>query len=72
MSELIRQDVLRIKELGELLALLDKRIYSLTSQSKIGKRLLTIKGYGSSSCETLIGEISNIDRFEKESSLAFI
>jgi len=70
MSELIRQDVLRIKELGELIALLDKRIYALTSQSKIGKRLLTIKGYGNSSCGTLTGEIGNIDRFEKESSLA--
>jgi len=70
MSELIRQDVLRIKELCELITKLDKRIYVLTNKSKIGKRLLSIKGFGSSSCGILSGEIGEIRRFKKEASLA--
>lgn len=70
MSELIRQDVLRIKELCELISKFDKRIYALTTKSKIGKRLLSIKGFGDTSCGTLAGEIGKINRFEKEASLA--
>ena len=70
MSELIRQDVLRIKELCELITKLDKRIFALTTASKIGKRLLSIKGFGDASCGILAGEIGEIKRFEKESSLA--
>ena len=70
MSSLIHQDVVRIKELGMLISKLDKRISKLVEKSQIGKRLVTIKGFGNSSCGELAGEIGEIIRFKKEASLA--
>ncbi|MFK8012959.1 MAG: IS110 family transposase [Marinicellaceae bacterium] len=70
MSSLIHLDIARINELGTLISQLDKRVLELNEKSNIAKRLISIKGFGVSSCGELAGEIGNIQRFKKEASLA--
>lgn len=70
MSPMIQQDIARIKALRTMILELDKRVVQLLEQSEIGQRLLSIKGFGVTSCGELAGEIGCINRFKKESSLA--
>lgn len=70
MSPMIQQDIARIKALRAMILELDKRVKKLLDQSEIGQRLLSIKGFGVTSCGELAGEIGCINRFKKESSLA--
>jgi len=67
---LVRQDVSRIIELRKMVKALDKHLISLMEQSTIAQHLLSIKGFGDTSCAELAGEIGCIERFEKEASLA--
>lgn len=67
---LVRQDVVRIIELRTMVKTLDKHLISLMGQSTIAQHLLSIKGFGNTSCAELAGEIGCIERFEKEASLA--
>ncbi|MCZ6803656.1 MAG: transposase [Proteobacteria bacterium] len=67
---LVRQEVLRIIELRTMVKTLDKQLISLMEQSTLAQHLLSIKGYGNTSCAELAGEIGCIERFEKEASLA--
>ncbi len=67
---LVRQDVLRLIELRTMIKTLDKHLISLMEQSTIAQHLLSIKGFGDTSCAELAGEIGCIERFEKEASLA--
>ncbi len=67
---LIRHDVARIIELRAMIQSIDKQLRKLMEQSSIARHLLSIKGYGETSCAELAGEIGCIERFEKESNLA--
>lgn len=67
---LVHQDVLRIIELRTMIQTIDKQLRGLMEKSTIAQRLLTIKGFGETSCAELAGEIGCIERFEKEASLA--
>ncbi len=70
MSPMLNQDIVRIVELRKMIRELDEHIVERLKQSKIGQRLLSIKGFGVTSCGELAGEIGCIERFKKESSLA--
>lgn len=70
MSPMLRQDIARIVELRKMIRELDKHIVEKLKQSRIGQRLLSIKGFGITCCGELAGEIGCIERFKKESSLA--
>jgi transposase len=70
MSVMLNQDIARIIALGEMIKALDNSIIERLGLSQIGQRLLSIKGFGVTSCGELAGEIGCIERFEKESSLA--
>ena len=70
MSAMLKQDIRRIIELRKMIRELDKHIVEKLAGSKIGQRLLSIKGFGVTSCAELAGEIGCIERFKKESSLA--
>ena len=70
MSPMLRQDIARIVELRKMIRELDKQIVERLKDSRIGQRLLSIKGFGVTSCGELAGEIGCIERFKKESSLA--
>ena len=67
---LVHQDVLRIIELRTMIKTIDKQLISLMDQSTMAQHLLSIKGFGDTSCAELAGEIGCIERFEKEASLA--
>ncbi len=67
---LVHQDVLRIIELRTMIKAIDNHLITLMGQSKIAQHLLSIKGFGYTSCAELAGEIGCIERFEKEASLA--
>ncbi|MCF6218775.1 MAG: IS110 family transposase [Gammaproteobacteria bacterium] len=67
---LVRQDVLRIIELRTMIKTIDKQLVVLMEQSAIAQHLLSIKGFGDTSCAELAGEIGCVERFEKETSLA--
>ena len=62
--------MLRIIELRTMVKTLDKQLISLMERSALAQHLLSIKGYGNTSCAELAGEIGCIERFEKEASLA--
>lgn len=70
MFPMLKQDITRIIELRSMIHELDKHIKEKLECSQIGQRLLTIKGFGVTSCAELAGEIACIERFKKESSLA--
>lgn len=70
MSPMLKQDIARIIELRKMIRELDKQIVERLKDSRIGQRLLSIKGFGVTSCGELAGEIGCIKRFKKESSLA--
>lgn len=70
MSPMIQEDIARIKALRTMIKELDIRVAELLEQSEIGQRLLSIKGFGVTSCGELAGEIGSVNRFKKESSLA--
>ena len=70
MFPMLKQDITRIIELRSMIHELDKHIIEKLECSQIGQRLLTIKGFGVTSCAELAGEIACIERFKKESSLA--
>ena len=70
MSPMLKQDLNRIIELRKMIRQLDTLILERLEESKIGQRLLSIKGFGVTSCGELAGEIGCIERFKKESSLA--
>jgi len=70
MSPMVMQDVQRIIALREMIKAIDQQILTRLNQSQIGQRLLTINGFGVTSCAELAGEIGCIKRFKKESSLA--
>ncbi len=67
---LVHQDVLRIIELRKMVKTIDKQLICLMEQSTLARHLLSIKGFGDTSCAELAGEIGCIERFEKEASLA--
>ena len=70
MSPMVMQDVQRIIMLRKMIKEIDQQILTRLNQSQIGQRLLTINGFGVTSCAELAGEIGCIERFKKESSLA--
>jgi len=70
MSPMVMQDIQRIIMLRKMIKEIDQQILGRLNQSKIGQRLLTINGFGVTSCGELAGEIGCIERFKKESSLA--
>ncbi|PHS18942.1 MAG: IS110 family transposase [Kangiella sp.] len=70
MSPMVMQDVQRITTLREMIKAIDQQILTRLNQSQIGQRLITINGFGVTSCAELAGEIGCIERFKKESSLA--
>jgi transposase len=70
MSIMLNQDIARIVALGQMIKALDIMILERLGLSQIGQRLLSIKGFGVTSCGELAGEIGCIERFKKESSLA--
>lgn len=70
MSPMVMQDVNRIIALRKMIKDIDQQILTRLEQSNIGQRLITINGFGVTSCAELAGEIGCIERFKKESSLA--
>ena len=70
MSPMFKQDVLRIIELRKMIKAIDQQILLRLEESRIGQRLLSIKGFGVTCCAELAGEVGCIERFKKESSLA--
>jgi transposase len=70
MSPMLKQDIMRIISLGDMIRELDQHILERLGVSSIGSRLLSIKGFGVTSCGELAGEIGCIERFKSESSLA--
>ena len=61
---LVHQDVLRIIQLRTMIKAIDKHLISLMEQSTIAQHLLSIKGFGDTSCAELAGEIGCIKRFD--------
>lgn len=69
-GSMVISDAIRIIGLKKELKLLEDEIEKLCDQSDIGKRLKTIKGFGSICSGELAGEIGSLDRFANEGSLS--
>jgi transposase len=67
---MVHADAMRMLSLREAIAQLDTQIATLTAESGIAKRLLTLPGIGGVCASELAGEIGNIARFRDEASLA--
>ena len=63
-------DARRMLELIRLIHALDAKIEATAASSVIATRLRSITGFGPVCSATLAAEIGNLDRFEKEASLA--
>lgn len=69
-GEMIVCDARRMLELIRHIQALDAKIEATAASSVIATRLRTITGFGPVCSATLAAEIGNLDRFEKEASLA--
>ncbi len=69
-GEMIVSDARRMLELIRQIHALDAKIEATAASSVIATRLRTITGFGPVCSATLAAEIGNLDRFEKEASLA--
>ena len=69
-GEMIVTDARRMLELIRQIQALDAKIEATAASSVIATRLRTITGFGPVCSATLAAEIGNLDRFEKEASLA--
>lgn len=67
---MILEDAHRLIELGKAIKNLDEQMATLSQQSDIARCLLSLPGFGNTSCAELAGEIGTISRFDQESSLA--
>ena len=69
-GEMIVSDARRMIELIRQIQALEAGIEAIAASSLIATRLRTITGFGLICSATLAGEIGNLERFEKEASLA--
>lgn len=67
---MVISDALRLLELKEQIAELDRAIESLVESSDIARLVMSIPGFGQTSSAELAGEIGTMDRFDSEDSLA--
>ncbi len=69
-GDMIQQDAARILELKQQIKALEEQMAHVAEKSSIAGQLVSIPGYGSICAAELAGEISTIERFRKEASLA--
>ncbi len=67
---IISSSARRVLELKEEINMLDSKLEDLGEQSPEVKRLISISGVGTKLSSRLVGEIGDINRFEKENQLA--
>lgn len=67
---MLYDDALRILQLLSKIKELDKQIKELCQRSDIATRIMSIPGFGATSCAELAAEIGTLERFDSEASLA--
>jgi len=67
---IISSSARRVLELKEEIEMLDRKLEELGEESPEVKRLISMSGIGTKLSSRLVGEISDIDRFEREAQLA--
>lgn len=67
---MLYDDALRILQLLSKIKVLDKQIKELCQRSDIATRIMSIPGFGTTSCAELAAEIGTLERFDSEASLA--
>ena len=69
-SEMVLQDAVRVRALGDNIKALDGTIKATATDSALAKTIQSIPGFGDTTSAELAGEIGSMARFESEASLA--